>query len=103
MYRDVQCGGVTYWWNKNGDPWNSGNILTDTLPANSLTTAVTTTYQVYVCNGSACAGFAPVTATVPGTGGTGGVIGGSPCPGFSRTMFYNWNWASGGFSVNTYC
>ena len=29
---------------KNGLAWNSGNILTDTLPANLLTTAVTTTY-----------------------------------------------------------
>jgi len=97
----VSGAGVTYWWNKNGVPWNSGNPLSETLPANPLTTAVTTTYQVYVCNLSECAGFAPVTATVPGTGGTGGVIGGTACPGFSKTMFYNWNWASGVLNINT--
>ncbi len=93
---------VTYWWNKN---WRSvelrGTLSSETLPANPLTTAVTTTYQVYACNVSECASFAPVTATVPGTSGTGGVIGGSPCPGFSKTMFYNWNWASGAFNINT--
>jgi len=36
------------------------------------------------------------------TGGTGGTIGGAACPGYSRTMFYNWNWASGSFTVDTY-
>lgn len=93
-------GPVTYWWHKDGLAWNIGP--TDTLPANLLTTAVTTTYSVTACNSTGCTIVAPVTATVPGAGSTGGTIGGTSCPGYSKTMFYNWNWANGGFSIDTY-
>jgi hypothetical protein len=94
------CTAGSYSWTRNG----VASSTTDTLPANSGSSAVTTTYAVNACNGSACAS-STVTAIVSGTGTTGGPpIGGVSCAayGFGKTMFYNWNWANPSQFVQTY-
>jgi len=96
----VTSGTITYSWTKNTAPWTTPPI--DTLLANTLTTAVTTTYTVNACNGTACAS-STITAIVSGTSGSGGTAGAVSCPGYSRTLFFNWNWASGAnFTVDTF-
>lgn len=90
--------GLSYTWTKNGASFSTAQTAVDTLAANtSTTTASTTSYQVNVCNGSACTGnlpSAPLTATVPAA--SGGPSGGISCAaqGFSKTIVYNWDWNS---------
>ena len=84
-------------WTRNVSSWQP---VADVLPPNTGSAALTTTYTVTACNGSACASPSTVTATVPGAGT---VVGGLTCPGYSRTLFFNWNWASGAnFTVDTF-
>jgi hypothetical protein len=94
------------WWTRNGVSWS---LPLTRLPPNSLRSAVTTSYQVTVCNGSACRPSRrycnrPGTGCTGGTGSTGhwAAPSAGPRSGYSRTMFYNWNWASGAFTVDTY-
>jgi len=93
-------GTITYSWTRNGVQWAPP---TDTLPANALTIAVTTTYTVNACNGSACAS-STITAIVSGTGTTAPPIGAVSCAayGYSKTMFYTWNWTNLSQFVQTY-
>jgi hypothetical protein len=90
------CSGTvtSYAWSRNGTPnVNSNASWSDTLAANSGTTAVNTSYQVSVCNGTACATFpaTPLTATVPGTSGNPST---NLCAaqGYSKTIYYDWDW-----------
>jgi len=97
-------GAITYAWTKNGSAASISQNWTDTLSSNSLTTAVTTTYYVNACNGSACTG------NLPSSGLTVSVAAGSTAPpppppppsgtnnlcaqyGFSKTIYYNWDWS----------
>jgi hypothetical protein len=61
-------GPVTVWgWRKNGNSWQAVQNPTDTLPANTAATAVTTTYTLTACNTGGCAAPAQTTFTVAGT------------------------------------
>jgi hypothetical protein len=99
-------GTLTYSWSRNGSAgWKTEKSPTDTLAANTGASGNVYSYQVKVCvEGGACTNnlpAAPLTATVPGTGGGVGAIS-CAAQGFSKTMFYNWNWASGAQFVQTY-
>lgn len=79
---------VTYSWLKNGAVANSNQNWTDNLSANIAVTATTTSYQVQVCNGSACAVFPqnPLTVTVAGVTVTPPITPwNATCPGFDET------------------
>jgi hypothetical protein len=97
----VPSTGLSYAWTKNGASFSSAQSPVDTLPGNTSTTAAaTTSYQVRICNGSACTNSLPATplsATVPAAsvvgGGGDGTISCS-AQGFSKTVFYDWDWAS---------
>lgn len=98
----VPSTGISYAWTKNGANFSSAQSPVDSLSANTSTTAAaTTSYQVKVCNGAACTNSLPVTplaAVVPaaapsGGGGGGGAISCS-AQGFSKTVFYDWDWSS---------
>ena len=103
--------GITYNWSKNGTLGaNSSPTWTDNFPANTSTTAdSTTSYQVKACVNTACVTVPsiPLTVTVAkassnnGGGGWNGV-----CTGFYRTVVLDFNWAaparlnSGTFGIN---
>ena len=100
--------GLTYSWSRNGSAgWRTTQQATDTLAANGGASGNTYSYQVKVCaDGGACTNMLPtlpLTATVPGSG-SGGGIGAVSCSaqGFTKTMFYNWDWANKGQFVQTY-
>ena len=98
--------GLTYSWSRNGSAaWSTEKSPTDTLGANTGTSGIVYSYQVKVCaEGGACTNLLPSTprtATVPGSGGTSGAIS-CAAQGFSKTIFYNWDWANGGQFVQTY-
>lgn len=60
-------GAVTSWaWQKNGVAWQTGQNQTDTLPANTGASALTTTYTLTACNGPSCAGPVQTTFSVAG-------------------------------------
>ena len=92
--------GLSYTWTKNGANFSTAQTAVDTLAANTSTsTASTTSYQVNVCNGSACTGnlpSAPLTATVPVASGGNPPGGAVSCAaqGFAKTIFYDWDWNS---------
>ena len=65
-------GNTTWSWTKNGSAAGSGTTLSDSLPANALTTSVTTTYQVTATNAGATPTVTTQGVTVVGTGGGGG-------------------------------
>ena len=66
-------GSTTWSWTKFGTSFGSGTTVSDTLPANVLTTPTTTTYQVTATNGGSPTTVTQV-VTVAGTGGGGGSI-----------------------------
>lgn len=105
--------GLTYSWYRNGqlDSSRTTATWTDTLPANSGTSAATTTYQAKVCNGTACTSLlpsTPLTAQVAaGSTPTGNWNG--TCSGFDATHVIVMDWANpqrkftadfGGFNAN---
>lgn len=96
--------GLTYSWSRNGSAgWKTEKSPSDSLVANTGTIGATTSYQVKVCDGTACTGLlpaVPLTATVPGSGGVGAIS--CAAQGFTKTMSYSWDWASGGKFVQTY-
>jgi hypothetical protein len=60
----------TAWsWTKNGAAFASGTAATDTLPANTLTTAVSTTYQATATNAGATPTVTTQVVNVAGVGG----------------------------------
>lgn len=67
------CNGtVTSWtWTKNGAAWQTGQSQQDTLPANTLAAAVTTTYELTACNGASCAPALSTSFTVSGSAPVG--------------------------------
>lgn len=70
----ANTNGATVWaWTKNGAPFGTGSTLSDTLPANTGASTVTTTYVVSATN----AGSTPATLQqlvfVTGTGGGTGI------------------------------
>ena len=97
--------GLTYSWSRNGSAaWSTSQSPSDTLAANTGVSGNVYSYQVKVCDGTACTNMLPsnpLTATVPGSGGT---VGGLSCSaqGFAKTMFYDWDWTAGGKFVQTY-
>jgi hypothetical protein len=106
--------GLTYKWLRAGLSASTSQSWQDTLQANSNTSTVTTSYQVQVCNGTACTTVpaAPLTATVQGaTSSTPPPSSGwnGSCPGFDSTKVLVENWANpsrlytsdaGGFGPN---
>ena len=70
---------TTWSWTKNGAAFGSGTTASDTLPANTLTTAVSTTYQVTATNAGATPTVATQAVTVAGVGGGGTTIDLSAC------------------------
>ena len=98
----ANCSNITpawYSWVKNNAAIGSNSSsLSDSLPANSGTTAVSNVYGLTACTvASVCAPTAWVTISVPaGAGGGGGGGGGWPlqCPGFTKTLNIDLPWAS---------
>jgi hypothetical protein len=99
---------VTYNWTRNGAPASNAASWTDSPPANTSTTAVSTTnYQAQACNGSACVTLPQLTVTraaVPTTSGWNGT-----CSGFDNTRLIVMDWNNptrmltrnfGGFNAN---
>ncbi len=86
--------GLTYTWTRTaptaGAPTNPATATpSDTLAANTGASAITYTWQVVACNGSACdTKTVSVGVPAPGGGGTGGVS----CPGFTKTIFKDLGW-----------
>lgn len=89
------ASGLTYSWSKNSVASASTATWNSVLPANTGSAAITTSYQVQVCNGAACATFpqSPLTATVAGV--QGGAWNGT-CPGFKATRVFTLGPASSG-------
>jgi hypothetical protein len=96
----VTCAGTTanttWAWTRNSTPIGSAATASDTLPANTSTSAVPYSYTVQACNGTACTS-AGTTVSVPGVGGPvtpppPPPPGGISCPGFSKTMVLNLPW-----------
>ncbi|MCL2297735.1 MAG: hypothetical protein FWC38_06445 [Proteobacteria bacterium] len=65
---------ATYSWTRSpsGGTYPNGTTLSENLPANSGTTAITYTYTMKACNGTACAADITRTATVAAGSGGGG-------------------------------
>jgi len=78
---------VAYSWLKNGTAYNTNQSWTDTLSPNTNSSAITTSYQVQACNGSACAFFpaTPLTVTVAGVTVTPPPTWNTTCTGFDET------------------
>ncbi len=95
----ANCSNFTpqyYAWVKNNAAVGSNASLSDSLPANSGTSAVSYVYGLTACT-TICAPTAWLTISVPaGTGGGGGGGGGWPvsCSGFSKTLNIDLPWAS---------
>jgi hypothetical protein len=81
-------------WTKNGAAFGgSTSTLSDSLPANTGTTAVSYTYGM-TANGSVTA--PSIQISVPGSSGGGGGGGSWPvsCPGFTKTLNIDLGWTS---------
>ena len=62
---------ATYGWTRDGATLNStSNTATDSLPANTGSSAISYSYGLTACNGSTCAPATSVTVQVPAVGGT---------------------------------
>lgn len=89
-------GAVTSWsWRKGTtSSWSTSQSPSDTLPANTGSAAVTHTYGVTACSGTACAAEVVTTFTVSGSAPVGF------CSQFSDVRFVDLNW--GNPPVDTY-
>jgi hypothetical protein len=76
---------TTWAWTKNGVALGTGTTANDTLPANTLTTAVSTTYQVTATNAGATPTVTTQVVSVAGTGGGGGSFDLSACTSLGYT------------------
>jgi hypothetical protein len=89
---------VWFAWVKNGAAYGDPQApsITDSLPANNATTAVSYTYGLTACTNSACAPTAWVQISVPGNTGSGSGSGTWPvsCPGFTKTLAIDMPWQS---------
>lgn len=92
---------LTYSWSRNGNAnWRlpaATAATSDTLPANTATTAAATTYQARVCAGTACASTSQVTATVAGAPAPppgGGTAWNGTCDGYANTRVLDMSWAN---------
>jgi hypothetical protein len=65
---------TTWAWTKNGTAFGNGTTANDSLPANTLTTGVSTTYQVTATNAGATPTVTTQVVTVAGVGGGGSNI-----------------------------
>ncbi len=106
----VTCTGTTtgYSWSRNGAfGASTAASWTDNVNANTTSSALTTSYTVQVCNGTACvnAPNSPLTVIVPAGSAAGPPNGGGAppsggsgfsgsCPGFGNTIVMNMNWAN---------
>lgn len=83
-----QSGSLSYTWSKNGtaDATKTATAWSETLPANtSTTTSVTTSYQVQVCNGTACT-MVPATPLTAVEAAATPVATPSACSGYANTI-----------------
>ena len=85
---------TSYAWVKDLQPIGSNSTtLSDSLPANTGTTAATYTYGLTACT-STCAPTAWATVQVPAGAGGGGGTGPVSCPGYTKTVFIDLPWVS---------
>jgi hypothetical protein len=62
------ASGITWSWKKNSTATaTTTSTYTETLPANTSTSALTTSYEATACNGSSCVVAGSTTVTVAGT------------------------------------
>jgi hypothetical protein len=88
---------ATYGWTRDGATLNStSNTATDSLPANTGSSAISYSYGLTACNGSTCAPATSVTVQVPAVGGTTAPPPGTPvsCSGFTKTLNIDRPWSS---------
>ena len=83
---------TSYTWRKNGAVYAAGQGISDTLPANSGSAALTTTYDVVACNGSACINPLVTTFVVAGGGGGGTTSANNLCGQYQNVTIIDVPW-----------